>query len=226
MPSRSSDALDWQDVDYVTACKIDARHRVAWATEVVAKVAGMYSPHFREKYMQRVALELARRFYLGHQVSEEERRCVIHDIENLVEEAEAEGYSRNLLAPGVDLLLEMGCADGKGCANAVDYASLAFAANIYYRQGVRGTGMPIEYGDSIANFLYAYAWKMFTLTAMYREKPTTLIPYASVPFVASVPALPREILTRSRRLPPAAETEYLTNTWKNHKHWESVVLEE
>lgn len=225
MASLASELGDWRDVDSRAACQLDLAHRIAWATEVLAKVVKMYSPYFRDKYKQDLAIHFARRFYLTAQIHEDERRCIIHDIEDLVDEAEAEGYSRNLLSPGVYLLLEIGSGDGKGCTNAVDYGSLSFAANVYFRQGVRGTGMPVEYGDGIANFLYAYAWRIFSLTLMYKNEPTTSIPFSSVPFITSVPALAKEDLARSRRNPPLAEVEYFAQIGANRLQENRLILD-
>jgi hypothetical protein len=122
------------------------------------------------------------------------------------------------------LLLEIGNDDGKGCTNAVDYASLAFAANIYFRQGVQGTGMPVEYSELVANFVYEFAWRLFELTSEYRDYPASTIPFASLPFAPSVPTLPREMLMRSKRLPPLAETEYFERQGTTRFYGGYIVL--
>ena len=47
--------------------------------------------------------------------------------------------------------------------------------------------------------------------AKWLDRPAAVIPYATVPFVASVQILPPEILARSRRTPPSKEVEHLGN---------------
>jgi hypothetical protein len=195
----------WHDVDYQMAVRLDLPHRLAWATEVVSQVLDLFSPHFREKYFQRQAVDFARRFYRGEVTSDDERRSIIHNIEDLVEEAEGEGYSRNHLAPGVHLLIEIETDDGKGCTNAVDYASVTFASYAFFAQGVTGTGMPVEYADLVANKVYAFAWTMFCLVSQHEGVPASSIPLSQVQLDTTFPLLPTDVIQRSKRSPPSAE---------------------
>src|SRR5262245_38404983 len=186
----SSQKRLWHDVDYQMAVRLDLPHRLAWATEVVSQVLDLYSPYFKEKYLQRQAVDFVRRFYRGETTSEEQRRLIIDNIEDLVDEAEREGYSRNHLAPGVHLLIEIETDDGKGCTNAVDYVSLAFASHVFFSQGVRGTGMPVEYADLVADQVYAFAWEMFCLVSQYQGAPASSIPLGQVRLDTTFPLLP------------------------------------
>jgi hypothetical protein len=199
-------------VDYKRACALDLPHRLAWASEVVGRIVGLYSPYFQERYLQKAAVDVARRFSLGQSISEELRRSVIHDIEDRVEEAEAEGYSRSLLAPGVDLLLEIECDDGKGTANAAGNAANAYAAHLLFRQGVRGMGLPVEYIDGLADRGYKFACEMFNLVRQYRDAPISSIPFTDVTLDVRYPKLSAEEIRKFMRKPPIRESEYIAMT--------------
>ena len=211
MEGESRKMRSWQDVNIRTACQRDLKHRVAWSTEVVARVVELYSPYFQEKYLQKRAIEFARRFYREGLVEQKERRTIIDEIEALVDEAESEGYSRNLLAPGVHLLIEIGSNDGKGSTNAVDYASLAFASHALYCQGVTGAGMPVEYVDSLTDNVYEFAWRMFCFVRASANSPLSEVSFDSINLNLTFEPLPRDVIFKSRRKPPIPESRWLAD---------------
>ena len=134
---------------------------------------------------------------------------MIHDIEDRVDEAESEGYQRSLLAPGVHLLIEIGCDDGKGSANAVDYAVTAYASHLLFRQGVRGVGIPIGYIDGLADKGYKFACEMFNLVHQYGQAPIPSIPFSDVQLDLTCPMLSEEQILRSKRKPPTRESQHI-----------------
>ncbi len=156
-----------------------------------------------------MAIQFAERVFRGESATDAERRSILQAIDDLADKAQAEGYSRSLLAPGAHLLIEVECDDGKGSANAVDYASLSFAYALLFRQGVGAAGVPVEYTDSLADQGYKFAWDLFNLVKKYQHESIDVIPFSTVPLPLSFPSLPREIVAKPKRRPPAAEIEYM-----------------
>lgn len=196
---------EWKYVRHDMATRLPLTHRLAWATAVVDRIYSLFSDHFRETYLQSKAIYMAWRFVRGQFIHNLERSELIADIEDLLGDAEKEGYEGILLIPGAYLLAEIQNDDGKCCANAVDYATVAFSFWILFRQGITAVDAPQEYVDALGERAYEFAWRMFCLVEQNVTSPAAAIPFESIELDLTYEPLPSEVLNASREKPPLPE---------------------
>jgi hypothetical protein len=206
--------------NYVSAQELrllSLQRRVAWAAAVCQQVLDLYSPHFREKYGQQEALEMAWTFVAGGRIDDRRRLDVIHCIDELRQESETEGYGIDRPLFGI-LLLEAIGRDDMTSLGAVDYATLAFSAYQLHRQGISPFDpvVPQEYSGSLSDAAYRLARELYDFLKTCPDGSVSRDLASHLRLDLSLEPLDAAARARCRLHPPAQELEYLGFTPGKH----------
>lgn len=185
--------------------------RISWGTIIWQKVLNLYSPYFCKKYRQTDAIAYAWRF--AAMGSFDVDVCVnkIVKMEDLQAQAEEEDYSIDPVFPGIQLLFEIFQNKGKGVADAVEYAALAFAAHQLYRQGVCPFDpiVPADYHFALTDPVYILARDLFGRIQSSSLSHVGPEAASELHLEMELKPLPRELLLSKQTTPPLHEVKHL-----------------
>lgn len=140
-------------------CALPIEMRVALVASIVEKVLQLYSPYFRTQYKQDEAIELAWDFALGRPLPDMRPFELNDEIGELVDEAEDDGYPRDLLLMTGCMLSETYTDDGNSALGSIDYAAICFGNRVMQRQNIGGM-QPIGFVDRVGEPVYRTAEAM------------------------------------------------------------------
>lgn len=182
-------------IDDVKSMPLPAR--LAWGADVVSRVLDLYSDHFRKTYLQDEALDYVRAFASGQTTDRDRGNELADEIAALAEDAEEDGYPRQVIGMGGDLAEEVWVGNGKGLLNAIRSAAHAFAVSRLHRQGASGLdpAIPNSYVESLEAPFYRMAKAALSSGNV-----------DAVPLDLAVPPLPPRV--RPTTEPPEAEQDF------------------
>jgi hypothetical protein len=199
-------------------------HRLAWACSVATRVGAFFSPYARRKYfLDDVKAAVWDWIQEGHSARAQCRRLLdkLNVVDNHFDfppvsdgELDEEGYSFGFACLGICLLNEMEEDDGGPASTGAFTAAHCYAAHVLFCHGV-GEGGTFLRGDTLmelARPAHDFVRLAFDTALAQWAEPAERQLFDSLPFDATLPRVPREVLDRVRTRPPPAEIEFLQAT--------------
>lgn len=176
-------------------------------------VLRLFSEHFRRKYYQDKACQIAWKIAKGHRVSKSMCCKLVQEIADLSDEAEQEGYSHDAIAVGAHIVAEFFEAnEGLCCGAAIDYASSALAAHNLFVQGIGWPSSTTEvkyvsdkYLGKLGRPVYRLARESYERLRRVGRKKIDETLFAGLTLDRSFEPLPRLNLKKIKTKPPHHE---------------------
>jgi hypothetical protein len=163
------------------AQRLPIRLRVAWGVFVADKALGLFSSYFLKKYHQQECIDYGWEFASSGKGDASERERLMKLIEPIDEEAEKDGYNRELTFIG-PLILEETVNKRGSIIAAVEYAGFAFALHQLYRSGLSGLDedLPGELIDRLQLPFFDFAWRVLEAANASKSLPIKRVMFKSI----------------------------------------------